>query len=73
LRAGADDQRVVVLGGDAGELLTGHAPFDLFFAVSGGRDAEAFAAQVAMLRPGGRIVMDELPDLANSLLVGMAQ
>jgi predicted O-methyltransferase YrrM len=37
-----------------------HAPFDLIFADSGVRDAAAFAALSDMLRPGGRIVMDDL-------------
>jgi predicted O-methyltransferase YrrM len=56
----ARDRRVRVLTGDAREVLTPHAPFDLIFADCGVRDAAAFAALVEMLRPGGRIVMDDL-------------
>jgi predicted O-methyltransferase YrrM len=37
-----------------------HRPFDLIFADCGVRDAAAFAALCEMLRPGGRIVMDDL-------------
>lgn len=61
----AVDARVRVLGGDAHVMLAPHAPFDLIFADSGVRDARAFGALTAMLRPGGRIVMDDVtPEVA---------
>jgi len=61
----AGDSRVRVLAGDASALLPPYAPFDLIFADSGVRDAAAFGAVTGMLRPGGRIVMDDLtPGLA---------
>ena len=41
-------------------MLPPHAPFDLIFADSGVRDAAAFAALTGLLKPGGRIVMDDL-------------
>jgi predicted O-methyltransferase YrrM len=56
----ADDERVRVLCGDARDVLVPHAPFDLIFADCGVRDAAAFAALCEMLRPGGRIVMDDV-------------
>jgi len=56
----ADDHRVRVLPGDASAVLPPHAPFDLIFADCGVRDTAAFAALCGMLRPGGRIVMDDL-------------
>jgi predicted O-methyltransferase YrrM len=56
----ADDGRVRVLLGDARDVLPPHGPFDLIFADCGVRDAAAFAAVCEMLRPGGRIVMDDL-------------
>lgn len=52
--------RVRVLPGDASEMLPPHAPFDLIFADCGVRDAAAFAALTGLLKPGGRIVMDDL-------------
>jgi predicted O-methyltransferase YrrM len=61
----AVDARVRVLAGDAHVMLAPHAPFDLIFADSGVRDARVFDALAAMLRPGGRIVMDDVtPELA---------
>jgi predicted O-methyltransferase YrrM len=63
----ADDARVRVLLGNAGVVLAKHAPFDLIFADCGVRDAAAFAALCGMLRPGGRIVIDDVtPVLALS-------
>jgi predicted O-methyltransferase YrrM len=56
----AGDARIRVLGGDAGTVLAPHAPFDLVFADCGVRDAAAFADLCGMLRPGGRIVMDDV-------------
>ncbi len=56
----AADARVRVLAGDAHVVLAPHAPFDLIFADSGVRDPRAFGALTGMLRPGGRIVMDDV-------------
>jgi predicted O-methyltransferase YrrM len=61
----AADGRVQVLTGDWAALLPAHAPFDLIFADSGVRDQGTFGDLVGMLRPGGRIVMDDVtPQLA---------
>lgn len=60
----AADQRVRVLTGDAVQVLPAHGPFDLVFADCGVRDAVVFGALVGMLRPGGRIVSDDLTPLA---------
>jgi len=54
------DTRIRVLAGDAGTVLAAQAPFDLIFADCGVRDAAAFAALCGMLKPGGRIVMDDV-------------
>jgi predicted O-methyltransferase YrrM len=51
---------VQVLAGDANAVLPQHGPFDLIFADSGIRDAAAFGALTDLLKPGGRIVMDDL-------------
>ena len=56
----AADTRVRVLAGDAFSVLEPYAPFDLIFADSGVRDDGAFKSVVGMLRPGGRIVMDDV-------------
>jgi predicted O-methyltransferase YrrM len=56
----AGDSRLTVLTGDAVELVVSGGPFDLIFADCGIRDAAAFAAMVSQLKPGGRIVMDDL-------------
>lgn len=60
----AADTRVRVLTGDATALLALHAPFDVIFADCGVRDAAAFAGLYAMLKPGGRIVMDDVTPIA---------
>ena len=52
--------RVRVLAGDANDVLPPYGPFDLIFADSGVRDAAAFGALTSLLKPGGRIVMDDL-------------
>lgn len=52
--------RVRVLAGDANDVLPPHGPFDLIFADSGIRDPAAFGALTGLLKPGGRIVMDDL-------------
>jgi len=51
---------VRVRAGDASVLLPPHGPFDLIFADSGVRDPSAFAALTGLLKPGGRIVMDDV-------------
>ena len=56
----AEDPRVEVITGDAMSVMSGRGPFDLLFADSGVRDEADFAALVSLLRPGGRIVMDDL-------------
>lgn len=56
----AGDSRVTVLTGDWTELLPPLGPFDLIFSDSGVRDAATFSALVSLLRPGGRIVMDDV-------------
>jgi predicted O-methyltransferase YrrM len=56
----AGDGRVCVLTGDAATLIRAHGPYDLIFADSGVRDGATFGAMVTLLRPGGKIVMDDL-------------
>jgi predicted O-methyltransferase YrrM len=56
----AADPRVAVLTGDALELVSDRGPFDLIFADCGVRDGETFGRLVSLLRPGGRIVMDDV-------------
>jgi predicted O-methyltransferase YrrM len=56
----ADDPRVDVITGDAVSAMSSRGPFDLLFADSGVRDEADFAALVSLLRPGGRIVMDDV-------------
>jgi predicted O-methyltransferase YrrM len=56
----AADVRVRVLTGEAIDLIAARGPFDLIFADCGVRDAQTFSALVSMLKPGGRIVMDDL-------------
>ena len=60
----AGDTRVTVLTGDAASLIAAHGPYDLIFADSGVRDAAAFGALVGLLKPGGRIVMDDVTPVA---------
>jgi predicted O-methyltransferase YrrM len=54
------DPRVRLLTGDAVTVLAPFAPFDLIFADSGVRDAATFGAVVGWLKPGGRLVMDDV-------------
>jgi predicted O-methyltransferase YrrM len=56
----AGDPRVEVLAGDAIEVIEGRGPFDLIFADCGVRDEAQFDRLVDQLRPGGRIVMDDV-------------
>jgi predicted O-methyltransferase YrrM len=54
----AGNPRVEVLAGDALEALARRGPFDLLFADSGWRGGPE--ALLALVRPGGRIVMDDV-------------
>jgi predicted O-methyltransferase YrrM len=56
----AADPRVTVLTGDAFQLVLARGPFDLIFADCGVRDTTTFAALVGQLKPGGRIVLDDV-------------
>ena len=60
----AGDPRVTVLTGDATSLIAARGPYDLIFADSGVRDADAFGALAGLLKPGGRIVMDDVTPVA---------
>jgi predicted O-methyltransferase YrrM len=53
-----------VLTGDAARLLLAEGPFELIFADCWVREPAAFAELVGHLRPGGRIVMDDLTPVA---------
>jgi predicted O-methyltransferase YrrM len=56
----AGDPRVEVISGDAATVLAERGPYCLLFADSGLRSPGQFSALVSWLRPGGRIVMDDL-------------
>jgi predicted O-methyltransferase YrrM len=60
----AADRRVEVITGDAisvmSSVMSGRGPFDLLFADSGVRDEADFGTLLGLLRPGGRIVMDDV-------------
>jgi predicted O-methyltransferase YrrM len=56
----AGDPRVQVLAGDARQVLTARAPFDLLFADGGWRDPAGLASLVDLVRIGGRVVMDDV-------------
>lgn len=56
----AADPRIEVVTGDALAIVSSRGPFDLLFADSGVRDETDFDTLVSLLRPGGRIVMDDL-------------
>ena len=56
---GSDD-RIQVLTGDWAALLPPLGPYDLIFCDSGVRDAATFGGLVDLLKPGGRIVMDDV-------------
>ena len=60
----AGDGRVMVLTGDARDLLPTCAPYDLLFADGGHRDRASYVSLVALLRVGGQIVMDDVTPLA---------
>jgi predicted O-methyltransferase YrrM len=56
----AGDSRVRVLTGDWAALLRPLGPYDLIFCDSGVRDSGTFRGLVDLLKPGGRIVMDDV-------------
>jgi predicted O-methyltransferase YrrM len=56
----SSDDRVRVLTGDWAALLPPLGPYDLIFCDSGVRDAATFSGLVDLLKPGGRIVMDDM-------------
>ncbi len=56
----AGDPRVRVLTGDWTGLLAPLGPFDLIFCDSGVRETATFGGLVGLLKPGGRIVMDDV-------------
>jgi predicted O-methyltransferase YrrM len=56
----AGDGRVCVLTGDAVTLIGTHGPYDLIFVDCGVGDSVTFGRVVSLLKPGGRIVMDDL-------------
>lgn len=60
----AADGRVQVITGDAAAEVASRGPFDLIFADCGIRDDASFGALVDLLRPGGRIVMDDTTPVA---------
>ncbi len=60
----ADDARVRVLTGDAVTELGPYAPFDLIFVDCGVREGTTFGALVSWLKPGGRIVADDVTPVA---------
>ena len=58
----ADDRRVMVLTGDAGELLPTCAPYDLLYADGGYQDPASYGSLIDLIRIGGQIVMDDVTD-----------
>jgi predicted O-methyltransferase YrrM len=62
----ASNPRVEVVTGDAASVLADRGPFSLLFADSGLRSQGQFYELVSWLRPGGRIVMDDLVPLGAS-------
>jgi predicted O-methyltransferase YrrM len=56
----AGDGRIRVLVGDARELITSHAPFDLLFADGARPEHMAYSSLVGLLRVGGQLVMDDV-------------
>lgn len=59
----AGDDRVKVRCGDAREMLAEHAPYDLVFADGGFRRRGDLERLLGFVRPGGRIVMDDVTPL----------
>ena len=57
------DDRVRVLTGDWSALLPALGPYDLIFCDSGVRDTTTFSGLVDLIKPGGRIVMDDVTPL----------
>ncbi len=56
----AGDPRISVQAGDGAGILPQYAPFDVLFADCGIRDPAVFGRLTALLKHGGRIVMDDL-------------
>jgi len=61
----AGDGRVMVLTGDAMDLMPTCAPYDLLFADGGRHDRVSYASLLDLLRVGGQIVMDDVTPLAS--------
>lgn len=57
-----DDERVRVVHGDANLVMPAYAPFDLLFVDGGWQDLPAV---VDLLRPGGRVVVDDVTPVAS--------
>lgn len=55
----ADDERITVLHGDALDLAA-HGPFDLVFSDAGPGKIDQQDSTIAMTRPGGVILLDDL-------------
>jgi predicted O-methyltransferase YrrM len=60
----ADDGRVMVLNGDARELMPTCAPYDLLYADGGHHDRASYASLVDLLRVGGQLVTYHVTPLA---------
>ena len=56
----ARDGRIRVLVGDARELITSYAPFDLLFADGARPEHMAYSSLVGLVRVGGQLVMDDV-------------
>jgi predicted O-methyltransferase YrrM len=61
----ASDGRIMVLAGDARELIPSHAPFDLLFADGARPDHMAYSSLVDLLRVGSQLVMDDVKPVAS--------
>ncbi len=59
----AGDHRVRVIAGDAARVLPGEGPFDLLFADGPWRHPDGPGSLIGLLRPGGRLVMDDVTPL----------
>lgn len=72
----ADDTAARVLHGDWREVLPAEAPFDLLFADGGGQVTKVDESLLALLSPGGILVLDDLtpsyadPDPVRELWLG---
>jgi predicted O-methyltransferase YrrM len=66
------DRRIDVVTGDAVTEVASRAPFDLIFADCGIRDDASFDGLVDLLKPGGRIVMDDVTPVAGPDSIALA-